>query len=318
MPGESVTPENLSLTALQALSAATQALTEAVKALQGQSLPNHSFSLSPASRGILLGDLLTEFLLAKAHSERSPRYLRQAKVSLTSFLKGRKLRAAASLSAVEIEGWLNGQGWAAPTRRSYLIDVRSLLSFAVKRGYLAQNPALAVDLPARPDEPPGIHTPDQVQRILEIARAADLDVCRCLAIRYFAGLRASEAQALDESEIGLKYIEVSARKAKTRRRRLVMIQDNLRAWLALGGELPLAQANNRLCWVVKAILAAGLPWPKNAPRHSFCSYHLASHRSAAATALEAGHTEAMLFAHYRELVTDQAAKEYWAIRPSTA
>jgi len=39
-----------------------------------------------------------------------------------------------------------------------------------------------------------------------------------------------------------------------------------------------------------------------------------SERSAR-TALEAGHTEAMLFAHYRELVTPEQAAEFWAIRP---
>lgn len=315
MAVESAPPENLSLTALQALSAATLALTEAVKVLQAQQLAPPPFSLPHSLRGIVLADLLTEFLLAKGYADRSPRYLRQAKVSLTSFCQGRQQRPVASITAGEIEAWLNGQGWSAATRRGYLIDVRSLLSFAVKRGYLALNPALAVDLPARSDAPPGIQTPDQVKRVLEIARAQDLNVCRCLAIRYFAGLRASEAQALDESEIGPKYIEVKAAKAKTRRRRLVQISPNLRAWLDLGGELPLRQANNRLSWVVKEVLAAGIPWPHNAPRHCFCSYHLAAHQSAARTALEAGHTEAMLFAHYRELVTAEAAVDYWQIRP---
>jgi integrase len=62
---------------------------------------------------------------------------------------------------------------------------------------------------------------------------------RCLAVRYFAGLRTSEAVALAEAEIKEGFIEVTARKAKTRRRRLVEIQPVLRAWLDLGGVLPL-------------------------------------------------------------------------------
>lgn len=37
---------------------------------------------------------------------------------------------------------------------------------------------------------------------------------------------------------------------------------------------------------------------------------------AATTAMEAGHSETMLFAHYRALVTPEAAAEFWAIRPS--
>ena len=55
----------------------------------------------------------------------------------------------------------------------------------------------------------------------------------------------------------------------------------------------------------KAHKAAGIdPWPKNALRHSFASYHLAAHKNAAETALQLGHMDArVLFAHYRELVS---------------
>jgi hypothetical protein len=84
MAVESEQQENLSLTALQALTATVQALAEAVKALQSQAVPNYSLSLTPPLRGIVLADLLTEFLLAKTRSDRSIRYLRQAKVSLSS------------------------------------------------------------------------------------------------------------------------------------------------------------------------------------------------------------------------------------------
>jgi integrase len=135
---------------------------------------------------------------------------------------------------------------------------------------------------------------------------------RCLALRYFAGLRTSEATAIEELEIKTEFIEVTARKAKTRRRRLVPVLPVLRAWLDLGGALPLAQVNNRLRAVV---VAAGVPWPNNAPRHSFVSYHLAKFQNAGQTALLAGHGEQMLFNHYREIVTSQAAEEFFNLFP---
>jgi integrase len=60
-------------------------------------------------------------------------------------------------------------------------------------------------------------------------------------------------------------------------------------------------------------------WPTNALRHSFASYHLAKFQDAPALALQMGHTTtAMLFAHYRELVTPEAAEAYWKIRPANA
>ena len=169
-------------------------------------------------------------------------------------------------------------------------------------------------MPATEPLPPGLHTPAEVRRVLATAAQHDLNACRCLAVRYFAGLRTSEAVALEEKEIKTEagFIEVTAAKAKTRRRRLVVITPALRAWLALGGELPLKQVNNRLRRIVAL---AGVPWPANVTRHSFCSYHLAEFGNAGKTALEAGHSEAMLFAHYREVVTPAAAAEFWAIRP---
>ena len=196
--------------------------------------------------------------------------------------------------------------------RGRLLTLRNVFTWAVTRGQLAGNVALGVDLPSDDSEtePPGIHTPAEVRTVLETARKHDLNAMRCLAVRYFAGLRTSEASALDEAEIKDGFIEVTAAKAKTRRRRLVEIQPVLRAWLDLGGVLPLTQVNNRLSRITRL---AGVPWPHNACRHSFVSYHLAKFGSAGKTALEAGHTEQMLFAHYREIVTREAAEAFWAI-----
>ena len=79
------------------------------------------------------------------------------------------------------------------------------------------------------------------------------------------------------------------------------VNDRMRKFTALLRELP-----------------TPVPWPHNATRHSFVSYHLSHFQSAAKTALEAGHSEAMLFGHYRELVTEQDAAEFWSLTPEKA
>jgi len=57
-------------------------------------------------------------------------------------------------------------------------------------------------------------------------------------------------------------------------------------------------------------------WPHNALRHSFTSYHLAKFQDANALALQLGHTTTgMLFEHYREVVSPEAAESYWSIYP---
>ncbi len=109
------------------------------------------------------------------------------------------------------------------------------------------------------------------------------------------------------------YVAVRSENAKSRKRRLVKVSDNLRAWLALPGALPLLNVTKRMRSVRDA---AKVPWPHDATRHSFASYHLALHKDAAETSHQLGHhSQQMLFAHYRELVTEEAAREYWKIKP---
>ncbi len=115
-------------------------------------------------------------------------------------------------------------------------------------------------------------------------------------------------------------IEVTAFKSKTASRRLVTIQPNLKAWLA-----PLARSSRRVQPPNSRKLReaaqrrAGIgKWPTDALRHSFASFHLAKFQDAPALALQMGHTTtAMLFAHYREVVTPEAAEAYWKIKPQT-
>jgi hypothetical protein len=50
-------------------------------------------------------------------------------------------------------------------------------------------------------------------------------------------------------------------------------------------------------------------------RHSFISYRIAIVKSADQVALEAGNSPAIIFRHYRELTTEETAKEWFGIMP---
>lgn len=306
----------------RALIQAGNALLLAASALQGS---DPKFTLSnpcniiPLPDSPLVADAINTFLIAKARAGKSDRYLRTMKNSLSKFARGRGSRPLASITAAEIEKWIAHNDWNGTTRRGYLRDVRTLLNFAVRRNLIAHNPANAVELPQKAPAPVHIHTPGEVRRVLEAARRHDVNLCRALAIRYFAGLRSAECDRLREENIKTEQgiIEVTAQSAKTRQRRVVKIQPALRAWLAIGGALPLHDINNRMR-KFSALLREMEPpivWEHNVTRHSFCSYHLARFKSAAKTALEAGHSEAMLFGHYREIVTAESAAEFWSILP---
>ena len=115
--------------------------------------------------------------------------------------------------------------------QSYLTDVRTLFAFALKRKYIRDNPALAVDSPRVEEKPPGIVTPVQARAILDASIDHAPDILPVLVLTMFGGLRRSEAEQLEWAEISDKFVEVKAHKAKTRQRRLIEISPQLRAWL---------------------------------------------------------------------------------------
>ena len=98
------------------------------------------------------------------------------------------------------------------------------------------------------------------------------------------------------------------------------IQPNLKAWLEplARAEGPVEPPNARKKMDAARARANIDHWPANALRHSFASYHLAKFQDAPALALQMGHTTtAMLFTHYREVITPEEAEIYWCTRPKS-
>lgn len=221
----------------------------------------------------------------------------------------------------DIEAWLSRQStWNAATRLSALTNVRTLFNWAMKRGWIERNPVAAVDRPKLEDRPPCILTVSDARRLLVTARERVPAVLGYLAIGLFAGLRPVEIDRLrwDEVQPDRGFVEVKAHKSKTRRRRLAHVEPVLAAWLALcdrGGDFVRPVNFDRLWGDLKRW--SGVSWGHDIVRHSFASYHLAAFRDPGRTALELGHaSQAMLFAHYRELVTPEDAAAWWRMMPT--
>lgn len=64
----------------------------------------------------------------------------------------------------------------------------------------------------------------------------------------------------------------------------------------------------------KERIVKGFPWPHDVMRHSFCSYALPKY-GATKTAEWAGHSEQILFQHYRERVKPEDVERFWNILP---
>lgn len=266
-------------------------------------------STIPTRKPIL--EVVNECLAAKRLAGLRPRSISSLKSSLEKFAKLKDVDSISDVTPARIEAWLDKGGWAAATRKGYLTDVRTLFSFAVKRGYVATNPALGVQKPMLEDRPPGLFTVEEVGRLLKTCLKVDKGLLGYIAPILFGGLRPDESRLLSKKQVGKELIEVTPQSAKTRRRRFVPINDTLKAWLVKGVEYGIKNPKRRLARV-RAL--AKVPWPHDVLRHTFCSYALPKH-GASLTAQWAGHSEQVLYAHYRERVKPKEVEKFWVLTP---
>ncbi len=259
---------------------------------------------------------ITELLSARKAAGRDEQYCRDMGLRLNRFARDHKGAIAASINTRVLDQWLASLNLAASSRNTYRRDLQTLFSFCEKHGYCPTNPAARTERATDIDQPPGILKPNEAMALLT---ASGNDTLPYVAIGLFAGLRRSELQTLDWSEVDLEsgHIEVTAAKAKTKKRRLVPISENLAAWIgplaALAG--PVTPNGLRKRFEAVRTRAGILVWPQNALRHSYGSYRLAQCHDAARVSLEMGNSPQIVFAHYRELVKPRDAERFWALAP---
>jgi len=274
----------------------------------------------PAGGHRTVKELVAEFIEAKRAAGRREEYLRIQASVLGLFEKASPDVLAHEITASQIEAWLATRGESLRTRRNYQADIRNLFNFAVRRGYVATNPAGRLEKIILDEKPVEILTVAQAARLLEAAEVSGGTMTPFVAIGLFAGLRTREIAVLDWKDVDLaeKTITVHAAKTKTRARRIVEVSENLKAWLppylAKSGHVAPDHYRQKFEDVRRD---AGIdPWPRNAMRHSAASYHLAAHRNESLTQAMLGHESGkMLIQHYRELVKPKDAARYWQIMP---
>lgn len=223
-----------------------------------------------------------------------------------------------SLDGRRIEAWANGLGLTGRNRFNSLRLIRTLMKWAQKRGHLRDGklPTDSIEIVPGADGEIEIFSPSELASLLHAAKEEFLPY---VALGAFAGVRTAEISRLDWSAIRFDrgFVEIGTKLAKTRSRRLVPILPALVAWLgpikkASGPVVPYANMAKQVVWLARD---AGVKWKHNALRHSFISYRLAAIQSVDQCALEAGNSPAMIFKHYREIVTPDEAAAWFGIRP---
>ena len=268
-------------------------------------------------------DAVKEFLAFKKARGLSVRHVDDLSSRLSRFTRAFQCPLG-EITAPHVQHWLDELKLSSQSVVNYRRVLSNLFNHAVARGWLHRddNPTVGLErVTVRRRGSVTLFTPDEAERILENAHPP---IRPCLAIVFFAGLRAKEVQRLDWSDIDLigGFLTVGRDNAKTASRRLVPIEKNLAAWLALD-HLPRGPLWPRTEWAFhsaqrSAAKRAKIPWRENAARHSFCSYRLAQTRNAAQVAMEAGNSQTMIHRHCAELVRPEDGQRWFRIQPGAS
>ena len=212
---------------------------------------------------------------------------------------------------------------SAKNRNDRRATVKMFLAWAARQDYLPGDHRLFEANGMKREEVEAAETdfyrPAELQKLLE--NASD-ELRPVLAIAGLAGLRAEEIMRLDWADVWRvkDHIEITAKQAKTRQRRLVDISPALDAWLKssrkkCGKVYPGGYHvfNTRFLTQRSSLK---IPTRKNGLRHAFCTFHFALHSNENLTAAQAGNSPAMIHQHYKGLVTKADAEKWFSVVPS--
>jgi integrase len=226
-------------------------------------------------------------------------------------------RGIKTLSGTEIKAWLAHTSWKIKTRNRYLGYIKNIFGIAKDWGLVSVSPLSETNgfHDSRRGVKVEILAPDEMTRFLV---ALDSDWIPFFSLNAFTGLRPEEISRLDWSEVKLdrSLIDLPMEKSKNKRRKLIEVPDNLKAFLTshVKPDGPVIPKKKLQLAREKAVEKSNVKWKQNCLRHSFCSYAVAIH-GLEWTADQADHDIRILKRDYREKVTKEDAEKYWAILP---
>jgi integrase len=277
--------------------------------------------LESLQRSVSVRQLVDEYLREVEGLGRSEVHLSDLRGRYEVFSADFGTRQTRTLTDKDVRTWINSRGLAPVSANNFRSRLSSLFRFGVREGYLDTNPCDKIKEVKVVDEPPAILPVDALAALLD---AADPEILPMVAISAFAGVRTAELLRLTWSEVNLAsgLIEIKKAKSKTASRRLIPIQPNLKAWLApysgMTGLIWNGDVNSFMRARAKLFAAAGVDWPKNSARHSFCTHHIAWYQDEKKLRNDMGHsTEALIFSTYRELVSPAEGERYFHLYPPT-
>jgi integrase len=268
--------------------------------------------------------LIAEFLDAQKGSGTTEMGIRDYRQKLNRFAAAFKGRMLHEIATVELDRWLNEQGWGPKTRKGFRGAIRTFFRFAKNRKYVQSDPTegLMTIKKRQLARKPGILTPRELRSLLFAAREYSGGLLLpYFSIGAFCGLRPEELKRLDWGHIdfGERHIFVPQEDAKTAQERYIDMPACLVAWLE---EIPVKARRGRIYWTRETFDAvrreAGLmgKWDNSMLRHSAASHLYGLTQNATRVIAQMGHGLDTFLTHYKRAVPARQAEEYFEVLPT--
>lgn len=216
-------------------------------------------------------------------------------------LARQKIRA---ISALECAQYIEKSFDTPRQRQKARLILSGVFSTALKRGWCNENPVARVEVPRVVEKPVPILAHQEIKALLQTAASYRGGSCAAaVGMMLYAGIRPHEVARLRWAEVDLQEqaIYISPRHSKTGGARRVTIHEPLLRILRgcqQSAACPICPSNWGLHWRElrqKAGWNADTrPWPQDALRHTFASYHLSYFRSFEELQCEIGHRDSSL------------------------
>jgi len=274
------------------------------------------------------------FIADRKRQNRRPDTLRNLNGRVGMFSRLHGIKNVSEVTFDDCRDFVFRDGTSARNQINDRLAVSNFLNWCVRRQFATTNHMEAVDKPGVDAREPQVLGSADCRKLLAAARDYNDGVLLpYVVVSLFAGLRPAEIGRLTWDRVDLKEgtITLDGSMAKTRQRRIVKLAENAVEWL-----LPVAPkhpafvpaAFQRHFGRVKH--AAGFngpnggkdengkelrPWVQDYMRHTAISMYLAKHKHEGEAATWAGNSPNVIHRHYKGLVKDNEATEFWNLTP---
>ena len=202
--------------------------------------------------------------------------------------------------------------------RSYRTGISVFFNWAVRHHYATENPCERMDTIPKDKTLIAILSLEEIKRLLKAGiQYADGSMAAPLALALFAGLRPSEIDDLQPSQVTGDKIRVTGGKLRRKINRNVPMPPILSEWLSRYPFQGIPKGGERKFKVIKKAVNAE-NWKQDILRHTSISHQVERDQNLGKTALNCGTSVAMIEKHYREVIEDpKALVEFWALTPSS-